>query len=145
MNKAQKRIWAKVVVSILGLIFMSGALTITKVYALEVSDTQDRMAVRMLGLLNTIPLILIVILDWRRKKICDERDIYIEHRASVFGIVGAFAFLAAAGLFLTIKTKLGSFRADLILSLVFLSFFIWILVSSAAALVQYPWGGKENE
>jgi hypothetical protein len=38
MNKAQKRTWGKLAVSILGLMVMSGALTIMKIYNLEMRD-----------------------------------------------------------------------------------------------------------
>jgi len=145
MNRAQKRIWGKLVVSILGLMVMYGALTIMKIYNLEMREPQDHNAIRMLGLLNTIPLILIIILEWRWKKIYDERDIEIERRALYYGIVGAFIFLGGAGWFLTVITKLGSIKAHLIMSLVYLACFVWILVSSAAALIQYGLGGKENE
>jgi len=144
MNKAQKRTWCKLAVSILGLMVMSGALSIMKIYNLEMRDPQDHNAIRMLGLLNTIPLILIVVLDWRWKKIYDERDIEIERRALYYGIVGAFIFLGAAGWYLTVVTRLGSVKAHLIVSLVYLACFVWILVSSSAALIQYGWGGKKS-
>jgi len=139
MNKAQKRTWCKFAVSILGLMVMSGALTIMKIYNLEMRDPQDHNAIRMLGLLNTIPLIMILILDWRWKKIYDERDMLIDRKANVIGIMGAFGFLGAAGWFLTVITKLGSIKAHLIMSLVYLACFVWILVSSVAALIQYGW------
>jgi hypothetical protein len=139
MNKAQKRTWCKLAVSILGLMVMSGVLTIMKIYNLEMRDPQDHNAIRMLGLLNTTPLIMILILDWRWKKIFDERDIEIERRALYYGIVGVFMFLGAAGWFLTVVTKLGSIKAHLIMSLVYLACFVWILVSSSAALIQYGW------
>jgi hypothetical protein len=142
MNKAQKRTWCKLAVSILGLMVMSGALTIMKIYNLEMRDPQDHNAIRMLGLLNTIPLILIVILDWRWKKIYDERDMLISHKANAIGIVGTFIFLAGAGWFLSVTTRMGSIRASLILTLVYLACFVWILVSSVAALIQYGRGGK---
>jgi hypothetical protein len=96
----------------------------------------------MLGLLNAIPLILIIILEWRWKKIYDERDIEIARRALYYGIVGAFIFLGGAGWFLTVITKLGSIEAHLIMSLVYIACFVWILVSSIAALIQYGCSGK---
>ena len=145
MNKAQRRTWCKLAVSILGLMVMSGALTIMKIYNLEMRDPQDHNAIRMLGLLNTIPLILIVILEWRWKKIYDERDIEIERRALYYGILGVFMFLGAAGWFLTVVTKLGSIKAHMIISLVYLACFVWILVSSSAALIQYGWRNKGEE
>ena len=142
MNKAQKRIWGKLIVSIAGLLVMSSALTIMKICNLEMRDAQDHDAIRILGLLNTVPLILIVILEWRWKKIYDERDIEIDRRALHYGMVGAFIFLGGAGWYLTVITKLGSVKADLIVSLVYLAVFVCILVSSAAALIQYGWRNK---
>ena len=145
MNKAQKRIWGKLIVSIAGLLVMSGALTIMKICNLEMRDAQDHDAIRILGLLNTVPLILIVILEWRWKKIYDERDIEIDRRALHYGIVGAFIFLGGAGWYLTVITRLGSVKADLIISLVYLAVFVCILVASVAALIQYGWRNKGEE
>ena len=145
MNKAQKRIWGKLIVSIAGLLVMSSALTIMKICNLEMRDAQDHDAIRILGLLNTVPLILIVILEWRWKKIYDERDIEIDRRALHYGIVGAFIFLGGAGWYLTVITRLGSVKADLIISLVYLAVFVCILVSSVAALIQYGWRNKGEE
>jgi len=145
MNKAQKRTWCKLAVSVLGLLFMSGALTIMKIYNLEMRDPQDHTAIRILGMFNTIPFILIAIIDWRWKKVYDERDLQIELNTLRFGIIGSFTFLAAAGLFLMIKTKCGFIKANLITSLVVLSVYVGLLISSAAALILYGRGGKENE
>ena len=142
MNKAQKRTWCKLAVSILGLMVMSGALTIMKIYNLEMRDPQDHNAIRMLGLLNTIPFIMILILEWRWKKIYDERDKLIDRKALSFGAVAAFIFLAGAGWFLCVISKMGSIRASLIVPLVCLAFFVCILVSSIAALIQYGRRGR---
>lgn len=142
MNRAQKRIWGKLIVSIAGLLVMSGVLTIMKICNLEMREPQDHNAIRMLGLLSTIPLILIVILEWRWKKIYDERDIEIDRTALHYGIVGAFIFLGGAGWYLTVITRLGSVKADLIVSLVYLAVFVCILVASVAALIQYGWRNK---
>ena len=72
----------------------------------------------------------------------DERDLVIERKANTVGIVGAFTFLAGAGWFLTVLTKMGFIRASHILLLVYLACFVWILVSSVAALIQYGWDAK---
>ena len=46
------------------------------------------MRIRLLGLANTIPLILFVIISTRfRKKDFDERDKIIEHKSSRFGYI----------------------------------------------------------
>jgi len=145
MNKAQKRTWCKLAVSILGLLVMSGTLTIMKIWNLEMKDPQDHNAIRMLGLLNTIPLILMVILEWRWKKIYDERDKEIARRALHYGIVGAFIFLAGAGWFLTVITKLGSIKALLIIDLVYLAAFVLFFMSSVAALIQYGWQSEGEQ
>ena len=139
MNKAQKRTWLKLVVSVAGLLVMAFNLAIIKIYNLDMTDTTDQTAFRVLGLLCTIPLVLIVILDWRWKKLYDERDRQINHEATIHGIVGAFIFLAGAGWLLTVVTKMGSIKASLIISLVYLACFVWILVSSVSALIKYGW------
>ena len=139
MNKAQKRIWLKLVVSVMGLMVMSFTLAVIKIYDLDMADASDHTTLRLLSLPCTIPLILIVILDWGWKKIYDERDRQIDRKATIYGTIGAFAFLAGAGWFLTVITKMGSIKADLVISLVYLACFVWILVSSVAALIQYGW------
>ena len=139
MNKAQKRIWLKLVVSVAGLLIMALTLTIIKIYDLDMADTTDHTAFRVLGLICTIPLILIVILDWSWKKIYDERDRQINREATICGTVGAFVFLAGAGWLLTVVTKMGSIKVSLIISLVYLACFVGILVSSVSALIKYSW------
>jgi hypothetical protein len=139
MNKAQKRIWLKLVVSMVGLMVIAFNLAIIKIYNLDMADATDHTAFRFLGLICTIPLVLIVILDWSWKKLYDERDRQINHEATIHGIVGAFIFLAGAGLLLTVVTKMGSIKASLIISLVYLACFVWILVSSVSALIKYGW------
>ena len=139
MNKAQKRIWLKLVVSVAGLLVMTFTLAVIKIYDLDMADASDHMTLRLLSLPCTIPLILIVILDWGWKKMYDERDRQIDRKAAIYGTVGAFIFLAGAGWLLTVVTKMGSIKADLVISLVYLACFVWILVSSVAALIQYGW------
>jgi hypothetical protein len=137
MNKAQKRIWLKLVVSMSGLLVMAFTLAVIEIYSLDMADATDHTALRVLGLLCSIPLILIVILDWSWKKIYDERDRQIDREATICGTIGAFIFLAGAGWLLTITTKMGSIKASLIISLVYLACFVWILVSSVFALIKY--------
>jgi len=137
MNKAQKRIWLKLVVSMSGLLVMAFTLAVIEIYSLDMADATDHTALRVLGLLCSIPLILIVILDWSWKKIYDERDRQIDREAIICGTIGAFIFLAGAGWLLTITTKMGSIKASLVISLVYLACFVWILVSSVFALIKY--------
>ncbi len=137
MNKAQKRIWLKLVVSMSGLLVMAFTLAVIEIYSLDMTDATDHTALRVLGLLCSIPLILIVILDWSWKKIYDERDRQIDREATICGTIGAFIFLAGAGWLLTITTKMGSIKASMVISLVYLACFVWILVSSVFALIKY--------
>ena len=142
MNKAQKRTWQKILVSIAGLLFMAGAIAVMKIKNLDFSDKSDQSMIRILGLINTIPLILMVIIDWGWKKVFDERDKLIAQKANYIGIIGTFIFLAVASEFLIVITKIGSIKTPLITSLVYLACFVWILVSSIAALMQYSSGCK---
>ena len=137
MNKAQKRIWLKLVVSMSGLLVMAFTLAVIEIYNLDMANATDHTALRVLGLLCSIPLILIVILDWSWKKIYDERDRQIDREATICGTIGAFIFLAGAGWLLTITTKMGSIKASLVISLVYFACFVWILVSSVFALIKY--------
>jgi uncharacterized membrane protein len=91
----------------------------------------------ILGLLSAIPLLLIVIIDWRWKEVYDERDKEIDNKAVICGAVAVFIFFAGAGWLLIVMTKMGSIKASLIILLVYLACFVWILVSSVFALVQY--------
>ena len=142
MNRVQKRIWLKLVVSVGGLPFMSGALAVIKFNDLQIADKEDHTSLRVLGLLCTIPLILVVILDWGWKKIYDERDLHIEHRSLIIGVIATFFFLAGAAMILLVLRPLGSINVYLLPSLVYLAYFVWILVSSTAALIQYGWSVK---
>ena len=120
---------------------MAGAIAVMKIKDLDFSDKSDQSMIRILGLINTIPLILIVIIDWGWIKIFDERDRFIAHKANVIGIIAGFIFLAGAAEFLTVVTKLGSIKTPMIMTLVYLTCFVWILVSSIASLIQYRIGG----
>lgn len=139
MNKAQKRTWLKLVVSVMGLLVMTGVLAVIKIYNLDMTNASDHTTFRVLGLICTIPLILIVILDWGWKKTYDERDKQINRKAAIFGTVGAFIFLAGAGWLLTVMTKMGSIKTLFVIILVYLACFVWIMVSSVSALIQYGW------
>ena len=147
MNRAQKRIWLKLAVSVAGLLVMSGALALIKFNDLQIADKEDHTSLRVLGLLCTIPLILIVILDWgwKRKRIYDERDLHIERRSLIIGVLAVFFFLAGAAMILLVLRPLGSINVYFLPSLVYLACFVWILVSSIAALIQYGRGGKDGE
>lgn len=142
MNRAQKQNWLRILISVLVLVFMSGIIAIMKIKNLDYSNKADHTAIRILGLICTIPLILMVIIDWGWKKVFDERDKLIAQKANYIGIIGTFIFLAVASEFLIVITKIGSIKTPLITSLVYLACFVWILVSSIAALMQYSSGCK---
>ncbi|MHC4459968.1 MAG: hypothetical protein ACYS30_00930 [Planctomycetota bacterium] len=46
----------------------------------------------ILGLLSAIPIVLIVVINWRWKKVYDERDKQIDHKAVIYSAIGAFIF-----------------------------------------------------
>ena len=141
MNKAQKRTWFSFVISLATLVISAAVIAFIRINQIDIYEPTTRF--RMLGILCTVPLILIVIISARfPKKNFDERDKLIDRKANAIGIAGAFIFLAGAGWFLSVITKMGSIKAPLIILLVYLACFVWVMVSSAAALIQYGWPGK---
>ena len=145
MNKAQKRTWLCFAISLATILIAAAVIAFIRINQIDIYEPTTRF--RILGLLCTIPLILIVIISARfPKKNFDERDKLIDRKANAIGIVGAFIFLVGAGSFYVLLVgRMGSIRAVLIIHLLYLACFIWILVSSAAALIQYRWGGKDGE
>ena len=141
MNKAQKRTWLCFAISLATILITA---IVTAFIRINQIDIYEPTTARPLGLLMTIPLILIVIISARfPKKNFDERDKLIVRKANAIGIEGAFIFLAGAGAFYVLLIgRMGSIRAVLIIHLVYLACFVWILVSSAAALIQY---GRTNK
>jgi hypothetical protein len=145
MNKAQQRTWLNFMVSLTTLVISSAVIAYVRRNEINIFDLSKPTRIRILGFFCTIPLILVVIIGWRwRKKDYDERDMLINRKANVIGIVGAFVFLGGAAWFLSVMTKMGSIRVPLITFLVYLACFVWILVTSIAALVQYGAGAKEK-
>ena len=143
MNKAQKRAWLNFMVSLATLVISSVVIAYVWRNEINIFDLSKPMRIRVLGLFCTIPLILIVIIALRWKKDYDERDMLIDRKANAIGIVGAFVFLGGVAWFLSVMTKMGSIRVPLITFLVYLACFVWILVTSIAALVQYRGCAKE--
>ena len=137
MNKAQQRTWYRLAASVAGLAVMSGVLAIIEINALEMADVKSHTALRGLGLLCTIPLILLVILDRNWKRIYDERDMYIERQSLIVGSIAAFVFLGGAALVLLAAKPLGSINVFHLASLIYLAYFAWLSVSSITALIQY--------
>jgi hypothetical protein len=145
MNKAQQRTWLNFLISLATLVISSVVIAYVWRNEINVFDLSKPTRIRILGLFCTIPLIVVVIIGWRwRKKDYDERDMLINRKANAIGIVGAFVFLGGAVWFLSVMTKMGSVRAPLVTFLVYLACFVWILVTSIAALVQYGADAKEK-
>ena len=139
MNKAQKRTWLCFAISLATILISAVVITYIRQNEINIFDLSKPTHIRILGLFCTIPLIMIVIINWRWKKDYDERDRHIDRKANAIGIVGAFIFLGGSAWLLNVTSRMGSIRAPLITLLVYLACFIWILVSSTAALIQYGW------
>ena len=140
MNRAQKRTWLRLLVSVATLLIASVFIIYFRSRGIDIYDYSTPARIRryvLLGLLSAVPIILIAVIDWGWKKVYDERDLQIEREASVCGWVGALTFLALAGWYLTVATKNGSIKAVLILLLVYLAFFVSIVVLSIVALILY--------
>ena len=140
MNKAQKRAWVRLLISLTTLLIASILIIYFRSRGIDIYDFSTPARIRryvLLGLLSAVPIILIAVLDWGWKKVYDERDLQIEREASICGWVGALTFMALAGWYLTVATKNGSIKAVLILLLVYLAFFVSIVVLSIVALILY--------
>lgn len=145
MNKAQKRTWLSLVISLAGISLGATAVTLIKITQLDIANPNDHTILRLLSLPATIPLILMVILSWRLPiKGYDERDRKIGRKSMGYGIIGAFVFLGAAVLVLGIMSPLGSMKIFFLSSLVYFAFFVSQIVSSVAALLQYGWKGEKS-
>jgi hypothetical protein len=140
MNRAQKRIWLRLLISVATLLIASILIIYVRSSGIDISDFSTPARIRryvLLGLLQAVPIILIAVIDWGWKKVYDERDLQIERDAAICGWVGALTFMALAGWYLTVATKNGSIKAVLILLLVYLAFFVSIVVLSIVALILY--------
>jgi hypothetical protein len=145
MNKAQKRTWFRLLISIVTLLIAAIFIIYLRSSGIDIYDFSTPARIRryiLLGILSAIPVILIAIVDRGWKKIYDERDKQIDRQAVIWGAIGAFMFLVGAGLFLNVYTKMGVIKAALIIPLVYLAYFVWNLVLSIVALFQYGWGSK---
>jgi hypothetical protein len=145
MNKAQKRTWLRLLISVATLLIASIVIIYVRSSGIDIYDFSTPARIRryvLLGLLSAVPIILIAVIDWGWKKVYDERDLQIEREAAICGWVGALAFIALAGWYLTVATKMGSIKAVLILFLVYLAFFVSIVVLSIVALILYGRIGK---
>ena len=146
MNKAQKRTWLSFAISFVTILISAVVITYIRQNEINIFDLSKPTRIRILGFFCTIPLIMIVIISSRfPKKIYDERDKLIDRKANAIGIVGAFVFLGGAGWLLSVITKMGSIKAPLVILLVYLACFVWVLVSSTAALIHYGWKIKGEQ
>ena len=150
MNKAQKRTWWTFAITAATLLISASVIWYAWVNQIILIDLENPMRIRLLGLANTIPLILIVILSTRfRKKDYDERDKIIELKSSVIGYITAFVFFVVAGYCLFFINPRGLTRNIYWFMrgsyLVYLAVFVLNFVSSLAALIQYSRGGEYHE
>jgi hypothetical protein len=144
MNKAHRKTWMKLAVSVAGILFMSGALAIMKINDLRLTNPEDHTTLRVLGLLCTIPLILLVFLDWGWKRVYDERDMHIVRRSQIIGGTATLVFVCSV-VFITMMIRpLGSIGFYSLTSWAYLTCFVYWLACSIAALIQYNRGGRDE-
>lgn len=144
MNKAHRRTWLKLAVSVAGILFMSSALAVIKIFDLRLTDPEDHMALRLLGLLCTIPLILIGILDWGWKKVYDERDKHIARLSAIIGGIATLVFVCGAAFVMILISPLGSISFYSLTGWAYITCFVCWLACSIAALIQYHKGGGDE-
>ena len=149
MNKAQKRTWWTFAISAATLLISASVILYVWVNQIKIIDVERPMRIRLMGLANTIPLILIVLISRRfRKKDYDERDIIIERKSSGIAYITSFTFLVVAGYCLFLTNPRGSTRnIHLVMHgmyLVYLAYLVALLTSSVAALLQYVQEPKDG-
>ena len=139
MSKAQRNTWLRLLISVMGIGLMTGLLLIVSVRDMSLSDPSDHVTYRVLGLISTIPLILLVVVDWRWKKrgVADERDLEIERRAWGIGATATFAIITGAVLVSLFMGPLRTITIHDLPSLIYMAYFVFLLTSSAAALIFY--------
>jgi len=140
MNKAQKNTWLRLLISLGALLMASILIIYFRSRGIDIYDWSTPARIRryvFLGVLSTIPLILIAAIEWGWKEVYDERDKQIDNEAVIGGAVAAIAFLSLAGVYLTGATKMGSIKAVSVVFLVYLACLVWNLVLSIVALILY--------
>ena len=147
MNMAQKRTWWTFAISATALLISAAVILYVWANQIKIVDVDRPMRIRLIGLANTIPLILIVFISTRfRKKDYDERDNIIANKYSGIGYIAALVFLVGTGYCLFLVNPRGSTRNIYWimygLYLVYLAYFVALLTSSVAALIQYRRGSK---
>lgn len=147
MNKAQKTTWWKAAVSAATLLISASVIWYAWANEIKLIDMERPTQTRLIGLVNTIPLILIVFISMRfKKKDYDERDNIIEYKSNGVGYIAAFIFLTVAGYCLFLINPRGMTSNILMVMrgmyLVYLAAFVLFFVSAIAALILYGKGGK---
>jgi hypothetical protein len=140
MNKAQKRTWLRLLISVTTLLVAAILIIYFRSRGIDIYDFSTPARIRryiLLGVLSASPLILIGVSEWGWKKVYDERDMQIDNKAVIGGAVAAVVFLGLAGLYLTVATKMGSIKAVSVVFLVYLACLVWNLVLSIVALILY--------
>jgi ACR3 family arsenite efflux pump ArsB len=149
MNTAQKRNWVTFVTSIITILVAAAITTFVYIKQVEVLNISKPTIIRLFGLICAIPLILLVITSWLfPKKDFDERDKHIDRKAAVYGGIGALIALCVAAQFLVLTSRAGPIKSLQLPYVAYLVCFIYYLVYSIAALIQYDRGnkgGKTNE
>lgn len=150
MNKAQTRTWWTFAISGATLLISGAVLWYVWVHEIILIDIDRPMLIRLLGMANAIPLIMIAILSVRfPTKTFDERDIIIEHKSAPLGYIAAFIFLIAAGFSLFVMVKPLDTTPNIYIwmrfcYLVYLAFFVGTFMSSIASLAQYHCVGNKS-
>ncbi len=144
MNRAHRRTWGNLAVSVAGILLMSGVLAVMEIYDIRIADPEDHTAIRVMGVVCTIPLILIAILQWGWKKIYDERDLDIERRSMIIGGIVGLCFLCGGSLVMVVTRPLGSIDIYHLPSLSYITCFVLWGASAAAALVLYRREGDDE-
>lgn len=137
MNTAQKRVWITFAVSVATISVAAVIIAFVYINNIDVlNPTTFRF--KLLNIISMLPLILLVIVSWRfPQKDFDERDKQIDHRAAAWGGIGALITLGGAALFLLFTSRAGPIKSLQIPSIAYLVCFVYFLVSSVVALIQY--------
>jgi len=144
VNRAHRRTWGNLAVSVAGILLMSGVLAVMEIYDIRLADSEDHTALRVMGVLCTIPLILIAILQWGWKKIYDERDLDIERRSMLIGGTVGLCFLGGGSVVMVVTRPLGTIDIYHLPSLFYITCFVLWGASAAAALILYGRGGRDE-
>jgi hypothetical protein len=147
MNRTQKGAWFTLTVAILLLVF--GAIIYAAMFALGSRTVEGRL-VRVWGWIILVFLAGgAVFVHWKRKHSdvdFDERDNTIRKNAVVVSFISLLALLIAASLIPNLVVGDNGAIPVCFLPIINLGvFLIVMLIYSVAVLVQYGWGGKENE